>query len=776
MRPRPRFETPHAAAYAGRMTLTGAPRASNGLAVDAVLGMLAARGDQLTALMAEAAALRDEGLAAAGRPGVVTYSRKVFIPVTTLCRDRCHYCTFVDTPAQLLKLGKPTYMPPEQILRVAHEGAALGCKEALFTLGDRPEARWPEARAWLDEHGYTSTLDYLEQMARLVTAETGLLVHLNPGVMTRAELARLRPVAPSMGMMLETTAERLWSEPGQVHYGSPDKEPAVRLRVLEDAGELRIPFTTGLLIGIGESLADRAASLLALRELAERHGHLQEVIMQNFRAKPGTAMRDAPDADAEEYLAAVATARLVLGPSVRIQAPPNLSDPDGCAALLAAGIDDWGGVSPLTPDHVNPERPWPEIDALMALTAAAGFTLRERLTAHPEYVLGHNWIDPTLRPAVTALAGADGLAAAGAPGGMRRTRMRDSDGSDDRGDAFLHPSAVPTRTDAELENALLASGDELDDLVAEADAARRHETGDVVTMVVNRNVTSTGWRGLGSVDDPGTFGPAELEQIVIDAVELGATEICIQGRLPNSEDPSGYLEIARIVKATAPGVHLHAFRPADVDDLAERGGLGLDRAIGALLEAGVDTMPGTGLKMLSESIRQTVAPGDLPIDRWEEVVRALHAAGVRTSSGMFYGHIETRSDRIAHLRRLQAIQEAHGGFTELVPAPLPGWGIPLQRGRSTIDEHRAMFAVARLMLGASIRHIQVPWPRVGPEAAAVLLRSGADDLGGTLLDGRILPATGVESGIQLDLADGAAIAKRLLRPFRQRTTTYGAVD
>lgn len=772
------------------MTLTGAPRASHGLAVDAVLRMLESRGDELDALMAEAASLRDTGLAAAGRPGVITYSRKVFIPVTTLCRDRCHYCTFVDTPNQLAKLRKPVYMSPEEILRVAREGAALGCKEALFTLGDRPEARWPEARAWLDGHGYESTIDYLVAMARLVTAETGLLVHANPGVMTPDELAAMRRVAPSMGMMLETTSERLWSEPGEVHFGSPDKAPAVRLQVLEDAGHLRIPFTTGLLIGIGETLTDRAESLLALRDLAERHGHLQEVIIQNFRAKPGTPMRDAPDADTAEYLAAVATARIVLGSGMRIQAPPNLSDPEACTALLAAGVDDWGGVSPLTPDHVNPERPWPEIAALSALTAASGFELRERLTAHPEFVLGEGWIDPALQPAVLALAGADGLAAAttddargmrghGMAGmvadGAGRVRSDSAATAADAPDAFLLPSGTPAWRDAELEVALLASGDDLDALVAEADAARRHQVGDVVSMVVNRNITSTGWRALDGATDPGTFGPAELEQIVADAVALGATEICVQGRIATSEDPSGYLEIARIVKAIAPRVHLHAFRPADVDDLAERGGLGVERAIDALREAGVDSMPGTGVKILSEPIRQTVAPGDLPVERWEAVIRAEHAAGLRTTSAMFYGHIETARDRIAHLRRVREIQEETGGFSEFVPAPMPGWGIPLQRGGSAIDEHRALFAVARLMLGASIRHIQVPWPRLGPDAAAELLRAGADDLGGTLLDGRILPETGVEHGIQMGLADGAAIAKRLRRPFRQRTTLYGTV-
>ena len=723
------------------------------LALDEVEAMLGARGPALTALLGRAAGLRDEGLRDAGRDGIVTYSRKVFIPVTTLCRDRCHYCTFVDTPAQLRKLGKPVYMDEDEILRLAREGAALGCKEALFTLGDRPEDRWPDAREWLDAHGYDSTIDYLASLARRVTAETGLLVHMNPGVMLPGELERLREVSPSMGMMLETTSTRLWAEPGQVHYGSPDKEPSVRLRVLEDAGRARVPFTTGLLIGIGETLRDRAESLLALGDLAERHGHIQEVIVQNFRAKPRTAMRGVPDAGTEEYLAAIATARIVLGSAMRIQVPPNLSDPEECARLLSAGADDWGGVSPLTPDHVNPERPWPEISALAAITKAAGFELRERLTAHPEYVHDEAWIDPSLRPAVLALAAEDGLARIAAP-------------------------LAADAADRDWARALLATGEELEALVAEADELRRHLVGDVVTMVANRNVTSTGWRTMPS-GEPGTFDADDLARIAADAAELGATELCIQGKLPPSEDPSGYLEMARIVKHAAPGMHLHAFRPADVDDLAERSGWSLEHAVEELVAAGVDTFPGTGVKVLSERVRGAIAPGDLGIDRWEEVVRAGHRAGLRSTSVLFFGHVETAAERIAHLRRLleiQAAAPAGGGFSEFVPIPLAGWGTQLVPGRSSVDEAQAMVAVSRLMLRGAIRHIQVAWPRVGPEAAGALLRAGADDLGGTLLDGRVLPATGIEHGLELPLPDGEALAGRLMRPFRQRSTGYGTVS
>ena len=354
--------------------------------------------DALGPVLDLASELRDRGLAEAGRPGVVTYSRKVFIPLTTLCRDRCHYCVFVDTPGQLLKKGKPAYMSVEQVLAIARQGAALGCKEALLTLGDRPEDRWPEARDWLDDHGYASTLDYVGAVARLITAETGILPHLNPGLMSPEELAELRSAAPSMGIMLETTSRRLFEEPGEVHHGSPDKDPALRLATIEAAGRARIPFTTGILVGIGETVRDRAESLVALRDVQAEHGHVQEIIVQNFRAKPRTAMQHAPDASTWEYLAAVAVARLVMGPAMRIQVPPNLSDPDELALLVRAGVDDWGGVSPLTADHVNPERPWPHLDDLAARTAELGFDLQERLTAHPEFVDdAATWLDPAVR-------------------------------------------------------------------------------------------------------------------------------------------------------------------------------------------------------------------------------------------------------------------------------------------------------------------------------------------------------------------------------------------
>ena len=532
-------------------------RAERGAALDVpeAAALLQARGEHLDRLCAAAARVRDAGLDAAGRPGVVTYSPKVFIPLTRLCRDRCHYCTFVTTPGRLSRAGQAPYLSPDEVLDIARQGADLGCLEALFTLGDRPEDRWPEARTWLDEQGYDSTLDYVRAMAVRVLEETGLLPHLNPGVMSWQELARLKPVAPSMGMMLETTSSRLFSEKGQPHFGSPDKDPAVRLQVLEDAGRLAVPFTTGLLVGIGETFTERAETVFAIRAAARRHGHVQEVIVQNFRAKPDTAMRHDADLALDEHRAAIAVTRLVLGPKARVQAPPNLVDLTECAALLAAGIDDWGGVSPVTPDHVNPERPWPSIDRLREVTAAAGLTLRPRLTVHPEYVrAGEPWIDPRVAGHVAALAAPDGLARddvhptgrpwqepdggglASSGQGTGRTdlhRSVDTEGrsADRRGDfdevygdwtevAERARSVAPgstsrgpgstSRIDTEVAAALRAAerdpagltddqalalmtadGPALDEVCRVADGLRRDVVGDTVTYVVNRNINFT---------------------------------------------------------------------------------------------------------------------------------------------------------------------------------------------------------------------------------------------------------------------------------------------
>ncbi|WP_275004004.1 7,8-didemethyl-8-hydroxy-5-deazariboflavin synthase CofG [Promicromonospora iranensis] len=753
--------------------------------------LLHARGADLDRLLAVAGTMRDIGLQEAGRPGVITYSRKVFVPLTHLCQDRCHYCIFVQSPGKLAKAGISPYMEADAVLEVASQGAALGCKEALLTLGDRPENRWPVARRWLDDHGYSSTLEYVGHMAQLILDETGLLPHLNPGVMSWAEMQRLKPVGPSMGMMLETTSSRLWTEKGEAHFGSPDKDPALRLRVIDDAGRSRIPFTTGVLLGIGENYAERVDSVLALRDAHARHGHVQEVIVQNFRAKSATAMMGAADLETQEYAAAVAVARVLLGPGMRVQAPPNLTDAAELQLLVRAGIDDWGGVSPLTPDHVNPERPWPQIEDLARLTGEGGYTLRERLTAHPHYLrearAGAEWLDDRLRDRVLALADDYGLARHDALQGespastsLSAGYLRDFDPAvrkypalNGRGGGFgrlladvaVEPAGADDAAWVEL---LGADGADLEDLTALADQVRRARTGDAVTYAVNRNIDAS----LG-------LSPEQVEGLAREAVELGATEVCAQGVPPTSAGADGYLDLVRAVRRGGPDLHLHAFRPAELADGAARAGLPLADWLTALRDAGVDTVPGTGARILDDRVRDLLTGGtDIPAERWVELVSAAHTAGLRSTATIVYGHVESARDQVLHLRRLADIQDATGGFTELIPMPwLPTESpVPVPGARTaTLRESRALHAVARLMLAGRIDHVQAAWTKLGMRGAQRVLAGGADDLGGVLLDGVLDPDAGPEQGRELTVADVTRLAGELGRPVRQRTTTYGQV-
>lgn len=747
--------------------------------------LFAARGADLDELLEIASRMRDEGLDRRGTPGVITYSKKVFIPVTKLCRDRCHYCIFVETPGGLARNHEPTYLSREEILEIAREGAALGCKEALFTLGDRPEDRWKQARAWLDEHGYASTIDYLRDMAQAVLEETGLLPHMNPGVMSWAELQTLRPVAPSMGMMLETTATRLWSEKGGVHYGSPDKDPALRLRVIDDAGRSRVPFTTGVLLGIGETDAERAEALFEIRRSHETFGHVQETIVQNFRAKPRTAMQNEADLALQEYIAAVAVARVVMGPEATIQAPPNLTDPQELDLLVRAGIDDWGGVSPLTPDHVNPERPWPHLDDLATLTRSTGYELRERLTAHPQYLADRDeWIDPRVWEHVDALVDPDThLADESAPVVGRRwtpspavaARMTPTGHAGPvRGDSAVRdaldavPEAGPELDDSGFVALLSARGEQLDELTALADAHRRAAVGDAVSVVVNRNL-DTG----AVVRDPGL-----LESLAVEAVSLGASEVCLQGPVPSDAPGEAYLEIPRRLKAVAPGLHLHAFRPAEVLDASRRLGLSLDDTVAALRDAGVDTMPGTGARILDDGVRSLLSGGtETTVEQWVASVTAAHRAGLRTTSTMVFGHLETLAQRVAHLRMLASIQDETGGFTEFIPMPYVPWeALPAVASRvpsgPSTDDERALHAVARLVLAGRIDHVQAAWTKLGTATAQRVLAGGANDLGGVLLDGTVDPLAGPEAHRQLTLEHVSRLAAELDRPVRVRRTDY----
>jgi FO synthase len=693
--------------------------------------LLHARGDDLTALLGHAARVRDSGLAAAGRPGLITYSRKVFIPLTRLCRDRCAYCTFVTVPGRLTA----PFLTPDEVLQIARAGAELGCKEALFTLGDRPEARWKQAREWLAAAGYDDTLSYLRAMAIRVLEETGLLPHLNPGVLTWQDFQRLKPVAPSMGMMLETTSERLFTERGGPHFGSPDKDPAVRLRVLQDAGRSSVPFTTGILIGIGETLAERADSIFAIRQVTREYGGIQEVIVQNFRAKPDTKMRGTPDAELADLAATIAVTRLVLGPAARIQAPPNLIG-DEYQLILSAGIDDWGGVSPLTPDHVNPERPWPHIDDLAARTAAGGFELAERLTIYPPYIR-EPWLDPRVARHVAALADpATGLAAAGAlPRGLPwqepdggwgessgrtdlfttidttgRTADRRDDFAEVYGDwtevasridvaasaasATAPPQRAPAEVLAALRSAerdpagitdeqalalLAADGPELDALAGLADELRRQTAGDDVTYIVTRNINFTnvcytGCRFCAFAQrrtdaDAYTLSLGQIGDRAAEAWEAGATEVCMQGGIHPDLPGTAYFDIASEVKRRCPDLHVHAFSPMEVMNGASRTGLPVREWLMRAKEAGVDSLPGTAAEILDDDVRWVLTKGKLPAAAWIEVITTAHQLGFRTSATMMYGHVDTPRHWVGHLRVLRGIQEQTGGFTEFVLLP-----------------------------------------------------------------------------------------------------------
>ncbi|MDM7489562.1 bifunctional FO biosynthesis protein CofGH [Rhodococcus sp. CSLK01-03] len=709
------------------------------LNVDEAAILLSTRGSDLEDLCASAARVRDAGLLAAGRPGTVTYSRKVFVPITRLCRDRCHYCTFVTVPGKLRAAGHGMYLEPDEILDIARRGSELGCKEALFTLGDRPEDRWTEARQWLDERGYDSTLDYVRAMAIRVLEETGLLPHLNPGVMSWAEMSRLKPVAPSMGMMLETTSTRLFTEKGECHHGSPDKDPAVRLQVLTDAGRLSVPFTTGILVGIGETLTERAESIAAIRKSHKAFGHIQEVIVQNFRAKDDTAMREHDDAGIDEFRAAIAVARLVLGPSVRIQAPPNLVAADECRALLAAGVDDWGGVSPLTPDHVNPERPWPNLDLLAQLSADAGFTLTERIAAQPQYVLaGQPWIDPRIGAHVRALADPEtGLARDVTPQGhpwqepdldwesSGRVDLnsgidvtgRNTEYRSDLGSAFGDWDTVreqvlalgahaPVRLDGDVLSALRAAekdpagctdaqyvalahadGPGLEAVVALADQLRRDAVGDDVTYVINRNINFTnicytGCRFCAFAQRKGdadafTLSTSEVADRAWEAHVAGATEVCMQGGIDPELPVTGYADLVRAVKERVPSMHVHAFSPMEIANGVARSGMSVRDWLTELREAGLDTIPGTAAEILDDEVRWVLTKGKLPTAEWIEVVTTAHEVGLRSSSTMMYGHVDQPHHWVGHLNVLRGIQDRTGGFTEFVLLPFVHQSSPL---------------------------------------------------------------------------------------------------
>ena len=749
------------------------------------------------ALAAVAGELRDRGF-----HNVVTYSRKVFIPLTHLCRDVCHYCTFASTPK---KIGR-AFMSVEQVLDLCHQGARLGCQEALFTLGEKPELRYRAAREALQEMGFADTLSYLRHVASRVLAETGLLPHINAGCMTAGEIAGLREVSASMGIMLESASSRL-CEKGMPHYGSPDKDPVLRLQTLELAGQAAVPFTSGILIGIGETRRERIESLLALRAVHERHGHLQEVIIQNFRAKPGTRMASAPEPDLDDLLWTIAVARLVFGPGMSVQAPPNLS-PGVLPQLVAAGINDWGGVSPLTPDHVNPEAPWPHLDQLARETRAAGKFLDQRLTIYPAYATAaQKWLDTGLRAAVLRHSDASGFARRDdwVPGEEKAIPVVESRllGSPPAAagvaaDIRAIVERCVAREDlpeADITRLFQARGDDFAWLVQQADALRKQVTGDAVSYVVNRNINYTNVcyfkcqfcafsKGKHSEDlrgRPYDISGEEIAGRCVEAWHRGATEVCMQGGIHPDYTGQTYLDILHTVRAATPGMHVHAFSPLEVSQGAATLGIGIESFLLQLKAAGLHTLPGTAAEVLHDEVRQVLCPDKLDTEQWLAVIEAAHRVGLPTTATIMYGHIDEPRHWARHLWHIRQLQQRTGGFTEFVPLPFVHMEAPMYlKGRArrgpTFREALLMHAVARLVLHGLIDNIQASWVKMGQQGIAACLAAGVNDLGGTLMNESITRAAGSGHGQEWAPAFMEQQIMAAGRRPQMRTTLYRDVD
>ena len=752
--------------------------------------------------------------------GTITYSPKVFIPLTKLCRDVCHYCTFARPPRR----GERAYLAPDEVVAIARAGVDAGCHEALFTLGDKPELRYRVARDELRELGCETTIEYLARMCALVLAETGLLPHANPGVMTSDELALLRTVTASQGIMLETTSERL-SAKGGPHYGSPDKFPERRLRTIEDAGRLGIPFTTGILIGIGETREERVEALLAIRALHERYGHVQEVIVQNFRAKPGTKMAAHAEPSLDELLWTARTAREVLGDDMNIQVPPNLSY-DDFPALLDAGINDWGGISPVTIDHVNPEAPWPEVERLRAATEARGFALAARLPIYPEYVadLGR-WADPRVASAIRARADASGLARADGWAAGAAVPVPAGPAAGVEGSPGLLPTAIVARRGARVGNggvpkpsrpiadALAKVREELEldeddvttlfhargrDLYAvlrAADELRRDVCGDTVSYVVTRNINYTNVcyfrcgfcafsKGKLAENLRGKPYLVPLDEIVRrchEAWERGAVEVCLQGGIHPGFTGDYYAQVCEAIKAELPELHVHAFSALEVWQGAATLGAPLRDYLERLRNVGLASLPGTAAEILDDEIRRVICPDKVTTEQWLEVHETAHRVGLRSTTTIMFGSVEGPRNWARHLIRLRDQQKRSGGFTEFVPLPFVHMEAPiflkgLARPGPTFREAVLMHAVGRLALHPYITNVQASWVKLGVDGAQAALRAGANDLGGTLMNESISRAAGASHGQEMPPERMEDAIRAIGRAPRQRTTLYGTPE
>jgi len=741
----------------------------------------------LEELMQHAAQLRDIGWS-----HHVSYSRKVFIPLTELCRDVCHYCTYAKTPKRLENI----YLSPEQVLDIAKAGQAQGCKEALFTLGDKPELRYKAAREALDELGYASTIDYVAAMAKLVLEETGLLPHLNPGVLDLTDYERLREFAPSMGIMLESSADRL-TEKGMPHFGSPDKDPAVRLASMRAAGQAKVPLTTGILIGIGETREERLQSLLEIKKLHDEFGHIQEIIVQNFVPKPDTKMHSAPAPDFEELLWTIAVTRNLFGHSMSIQVPPNLNE-GRLPELIAAGINDWGGVSPVTPDHVNPESPWPQLELLAEQTREGGCDLVERITIYPAYIAERNeWLHPKLERAVLQQCDSSGMARSdnwvnGESKGVPKLPAKRGPGK--LSNILDKACAGETLFEKEVTELFSAKGDSFHQVCETADQLRREVNGDSIHYVVNRNINYTNVctykckfcafsKGKTSENLRGQPYLVDLDEIgrrTAEAWQRGATEVCLQGGIHPSFTGQTYLDICSAVKEAAPDIHVHAFSPLEVTHGAHTLGLSLEKYLLKLKAAGLGTLPGTAAEILDDEVRNVICADKVNTAEWLNVIGTAHNVGLKTTSTIMFGHMETTAHWARHLLRLRNQQMQTHGITEFVPLPFVHMEAPMYvRGTArkgpTWHEALLMHAVSRLVLNPVIPNIQVSWVKLGPEGAAAALNAGANDLGGTLMNESISKAAGSEHGQEFAPERMDALIESIGRCAKHRTTLYGEV-